>query len=647
MRAQKWRMQEGELWNAVDWYAVGYSTSDFPQFSFANLASLQENGSSVGTSLLGGTLVELQSQSATDPRWSWLVYENGTWTEVAKQNGTFALSDQFYQSTTVYGFDNFNFANVPIRDGSWEIRWMLDQFSTQLFTILQLNTLFFAMVRCALSLDEQLDWAIKTSFMYIGGYQEQLLPNPVTQTNLFNDILSYIDDVRPYHVKVRDYVQQYVGGPDICALAITDFDKPVYQDPALASSSALARVLNPITITSTSGAITGSTSDTEIVANNLPWQQWYNAYALPITTPDNWNENWNGVIRINTTMSVDRLSCISTEGWDLEPWDAAVTQYFSENDVNVGPLDVVNYTALANVYRNSASAVGNGVNLESNNPYMDVYINTTDDLSVLVSSGQTVVGTQAVVVQTGASYMWTGTYWQEYHNSGWDSSWVEDEATRLALYYQPSLDMIHADSDQLIAGCAYRYSILNGGTFNQDLWDIFPWDYASGWANEKAYYLGFQVPGSEETTTQPKGVEPPLTTDYQYGDAIVQAPGFVPTAAEISANLIDVTGAAFVDPLVNEGNPEELFALCPTTPLVITIKDTSVNQVVRIFQSDINVWEFTSSAVSTAVLANSLNQTSTAVVVNTGNSMFFDPANPIANTNNLVTVVRSQSHTPH
>src|SRR5690606_23167021 len=106
-KAQRYRLREGELWTATDWYADGWSTADFPVRRYATLKD-RDADKSIQEVLMRGTLVRVDSQGSTDNRWAWYVLNNGVWTMVAKEKATLRLADNFYRSNTiVYRFDAY------------------------------------------------------------------------------------------------------------------------------------------------------------------------------------------------------------------------------------------------------------------------------------------------------------------------------------------------------------------------------------------------------------------------------------------------------------------------------------------------------------------------------------------------------------
>ena len=517
---QKWRMQEGELWNLTDWYASGWSTSDFPNYRFATVADLNARGN-LDVTLLKGTLVQVDNTD-TDGRFTWNVYTGSSNYQVAKAKATMALSDAFYDDARVeFGPVQINailntsedqritpariqeLADlVNYRDGSKEIEVMLDTFRTTLFSILQKNTLFFSMIKSAFKQSPVVDWAFKTSFLYLGGYAETLQQSPVAFTDQINNVISYLEEVKPYHVTIREYVRRLSYGPDLASLAITDFDKPVY----------------PVGSTNRVLDVT-STADQAIMAQRRPWKDWYSNYTKAVEELPTWDTNWNGVRRMKTTIKYDRISCGTISGWDTSPWDAPLL-VFSQIGGTTRSL-----SQLSALYR-TANTGGNP------NFYKDQAVETIDDRNLLVRNGTVLAsrpGTIVTILQDNTQFMWSGTEWIGFESIGWDQDPDMGSATRIQNSYLPNPGMTRQDDPGLIPGCEFNGTVVTS-SFVNDLWDVFEWDT-----------VGFDMGLSYKTGS-----------DY---DAI---DGNTTPADESDPAYIAVTGGQFSQSAHDSGHPHEL-----------------------------------------------------------------------------------------
>ena len=116
-----------------------------------------------------------------------------------------------------------------------EIRYILDALKNDLF-INQLESnfveLFFVFVYYILNEQKYVDWVFKTSFIKVLHKIKQLNQPPVYIKDNQEYYKSYIEEVKPYHTTIREYVVNYEG-VDNSNNYITDFDVPGTFDSVL------------------------------------------------------------------------------------------------------------------------------------------------------------------------------------------------------------------------------------------------------------------------------------------------------------------------------------------------------------------------------------------------------------------------------
>lgn len=240
-----WRAQRYNVANfqqTVDYYAPGYAATDPPMVTYPTIAA---RDLAEGTSPLHGFVAIADDGTGA---WQWTAYQptgtgSNAWVMVARQNSTVQFSTQFYNATKrVYGLATTDPADIPYRDGSWELRALAAALAADgLLTGGEINELFFSLVHFIHTQQPALDWAFKTSFMILSGYNIALAQTGVQPPDLSNDLLSYIDEVKPYRVKVRDRAIQYASPIDTVTMHVSDFDNPPYASGA----AAVTRLLTP------------------------------------------------------------------------------------------------------------------------------------------------------------------------------------------------------------------------------------------------------------------------------------------------------------------------------------------------------------------------------------------------------------------
>jgi len=293
-RVQTYRTTD--FWEFVDWYAPGYSPDKPPMYVYSSIAERNRAEGSKPTN----QFVKIENDGTG--HWAWTIFNPATkgWQVVAREKGTVTLSSKFYDaSRVVHGLGpSPSTATVANRDGSWEMRALVTTLRFGgLLTDLELNVVFFSLVYFIHSQQEEVDWAFKTSFMTIAGYHEELRQTPVQTADPSESLISYVGEVKPYRVKLRDFSHQYSAGMENARVHATDFDKPVWYDPRTQEY----RRLDP-----------NDPVDRDILAETAPWLDWFDEY----TKPD------NGVRKIKVKMLFDRLMADPTT--TLNAWQERV-----------------------------------------------------------------------------------------------------------------------------------------------------------------------------------------------------------------------------------------------------------------------------------------------------------------------------------
>jgi hypothetical protein len=257
VNAQTYRTED--FWEYTDWFAEGYDPLSPPVVTYRNVADRNRHENPNPTNWF----VKLIDNGAG--YWTWTAYDGDKWTVVAQQQGTIQISDKFFKNDTVYGWDantedyDFNGAKVRNREGSFDLRVMADALlDNKVINDLEQNELWFSMINFVHAHHDQVDWAFKTSFMTLVGFNEALLGSPIVKPDNTDFILSYVEEVKPYHVTVRDFARSYAPKNEIANVDATDFDKPGYFD---ADNNVYRRLDETVP------------SDRDIMESG-PWQHW-------------------------------------------------------------------------------------------------------------------------------------------------------------------------------------------------------------------------------------------------------------------------------------------------------------------------------------------------------------------------------------
>lgn len=617
-RAQKWRLQQDELWQFVDWYAEGWSKADFPNYRFADRAA-RDAANIVDETLLKGTLVQIDRQDENDSRWSWSVYTGGGWELVAMQNGTLSLKDSFYRTDAkLYGFHGYDLSTITKRDGSWELRWILEKLYGMLFNKLQINELFFDMMKGALALNQQMDWAFKTSFLYLGGYSEELRQSPIAFKDQIDNVVKYVEEVKPFHVKIRDYVRRLSTKPDIARMGVTDFDRPVYATGM--NEYRNLRFNDPL--------------DLEIMSTQKPWKDWYDNYQKGNLDLLRWDASWNPIRRLKTRILFDRITHETVSGWDMPevPWD-------SNEDHYTGTFGFINTADL----------------IDDADPYSDISVRNLDERNNLVRRREISAGTLVTVARDDTQWIWDGEIWHQIWAVSWDEDWASSMVDRVNQFYEPRPGMKRKEFNELLEGVDFRGTTAIGEPFAQAMYDQYVWDFESGWGNERELAIGIDVSiedrefldtNADQDGNRTEAGERSMDPIYDAGTGLFKVPTALPgsiTAPVIAPDIygpaaIMLDGGDFVQPNVDSGHPDELLKMRPREPLMITIYQktggqTSQPTAMRFFKSGLGRWEAVRLLDKDVTLAEDLTvakNSSTEITIQAPTSTFpfHDPMNP-------------------
>ena len=157
------------------------------------------------------------------------------WTNVGTENGTIRFSTKLYDYTQdaigFAGLDTFD-DNFFDQEPSTETRKVLTALRDDLFIndlAGEYNTLFFTGLRKVLSEQTYVDWMFKTSFINAKNSVRQLDQRKTYTAGTDSWIESYINEVKPFHTKLREYKLGY-NKLETQDGIFTDFDNPTFYD---------------------------------------------------------------------------------------------------------------------------------------------------------------------------------------------------------------------------------------------------------------------------------------------------------------------------------------------------------------------------------------------------------------------------------
>ena len=167
---------------------VRYDDSYKPIFNVETLSDLDAL-----TNLPDGTVVQVAGTDLAEPQLWIYDEENSNFNLIAIVNDTIRFKDTIFTDDT----------NTQM---SLEIRNVLNLFNDDLFQRFNFwNVLFFEMLKYAYMEQRQLDWAFKTTYLYVEKEEEDLIQISGFKPDNYQAILDYMDEAKPYTSKIREY----------------------------------------------------------------------------------------------------------------------------------------------------------------------------------------------------------------------------------------------------------------------------------------------------------------------------------------------------------------------------------------------------------------------------------------------------------
>jgi len=253
MRTKVQTYKTSAFYSYIDWYNAGTTVDTKIDKQVTYQYELDSLSVEIGS--------HAKVTSADTSGWKIFQYTANGWENVATQNGTIKLSTKLYD----YALDDTGFAGDDVFDGNLfdqeptlETRKILTALRDDIFIgdlKIHYNTLFFTGLRTVLSEQTFVDWMFKTSFVNIKSSVRALAQRKTYTTGKDAYIENYINEVKPFHTKLREYKLGYTS-TDTQNGINTDFDNPTFYD----SNESKIRSINV-------------TSDTTKLTE-YPWRMW-------------------------------------------------------------------------------------------------------------------------------------------------------------------------------------------------------------------------------------------------------------------------------------------------------------------------------------------------------------------------------------
>ena len=550
-----------DYWDYATYYATGYDGTTVPKYQVTLEADLLTL-----TDAVTGDIAKVTSND--EGNFSMFVKTDTGWDEVVIERGTLQFNDSLYSFNTANsnfqatGFDNdaFDFGafdKVPAD----EIRQIVDALKNDLFIgdyEINMNELFFRLMEYAINENNfSQDWLFKSSFITVAHKIRSLDQYNTFKFDNTNFIEDFINEVKPYKTKIREYVSKY-DKVDTYGSDTTDFDIHSFYDE------------NNLYFRKPSGDFAGD----EILQTqglNKPWSENY-GYSLDSIEIVNAGSGYvtDPTITISAPDLADGVQATAvaiTNG--VEIVNVNMTNkgsgYTSEPTITVdgsAGSGLLLSPRLVNTTIRSFDTTIKFDRITYSSAIKDWTKNTAYVVDDIIAYQDTVTKTQEVYTcivdfTSGSTFSIENTTGVTVLEVKADNDFT-NAADRISAYYYPTSGMIGDDIELLQNGIGYGGTKITGPGFDQNPgFDSANFDVI-GFDDIQIDDDGIAVISSIDTVFR--------GTDFDQagiiGDVFVE-PGYLPPGYLVELSLgvapesIIVDGAGFVD-TYNSHAPEEL-----------------------------------------------------------------------------------------
>lgn len=191
---------------------VRYDSNYKPVFSVGSKSELQAY-----INVADGTIIQVKQTATSRPQLYMFVAETREFKLISIYAETLKVNDIFYKHET----------NALM---SLEVRAVINALVNNVFVnTSNWNQVFFEMLKYAYMEQEQLSWAFKTTYLYVEKEEQDLVQITGFKPDNFEKILSYLNEVKPFSAKIRDYKDGKTAPIEVLGgQSIDDYDKPIY-----------------------------------------------------------------------------------------------------------------------------------------------------------------------------------------------------------------------------------------------------------------------------------------------------------------------------------------------------------------------------------------------------------------------------------
>jgi hypothetical protein len=266
-------------WKYIDWYKEGFNEFTAINYLVDNTYQL------VITEMPIGSVVKIKNIGSGG--WSLLRKINDIntidYTEnfetIGRQNGTIEFLSNIYRPNKSYDdvlLDTTVYDNYPVEELRIILKSLRDDILIGEYRSDYIN-LFLESVKYVLNEQIFADWVFKSSFIKAQHNLGELTQRPNYKNDSLEDFEKYINEVKPYRTKVREFVSSY-NSLDTTNSVITDFDVlPVIEE---------SKKVTPLKLNIEDKQIISNENSLDIsssILDTYPWKNWFDNVGFEIT----------------------------------------------------------------------------------------------------------------------------------------------------------------------------------------------------------------------------------------------------------------------------------------------------------------------------------------------------------------------------
>jgi len=268
-----------DYWEYINYWATGYDNNTKSALQVQIYADL------LTLSVAEGTIVRVAQNG--DGKAETYIYQESIWIRIGLENGTIRLKDSLWDyaaARTGYGdnfFDTDVFDFYPSEETRYIIRALNEQIyidELALFRNTSLILLFEYIQSETTESQNYLPWLNKTSLIDVSHTIRELLPLEVFQSDNQDFLSGYLNEIKPYHVVIKDFLFKYTG-ENVFEGDITDFDLPAQ------FNFNQNQFITPQLVYSNPNGINQYTPDSTIWQESA-YKSWFENYGVSITGQD-------------------------------------------------------------------------------------------------------------------------------------------------------------------------------------------------------------------------------------------------------------------------------------------------------------------------------------------------------------------------